>query len=92
MQAQPFKESNIQYAYRNIHIFYNHFMVSDAVCWLEGILRAATMPALFSLPQVIPYFFLNRFFNSLPCLPLQADGVFAFFCIIKVCHGKRNRN
>ena len=42
MQAQPFEESNIQYAYRSIHTFFNHFMIGDAVSWLESILRAAT--------------------------------------------------
>jgi hypothetical protein len=42
MPTQPFEESNIQYAYRSIHTFFNHFMVGDAVCWLESILRAAT--------------------------------------------------
>ena len=46
MPSQPFEESNIQYAYRSIHTFFNHFMVADAVCWLESILRAATTPAI----------------------------------------------
>ena len=46
MPAQPFEESNIQYAYRSIHTFFNHFMIGDAVSWLESILRAATTPAI----------------------------------------------
>ena len=47
MPSQPFEESKIQNAYRSMHTFFNHFMISDAVNWLEGILRAATTPLLF---------------------------------------------
>jgi hypothetical protein len=42
MPAQLFEDSNIQYAYRSIHTFFNHFMVSHAVSYLESIFRAAT--------------------------------------------------
>jgi hypothetical protein len=42
MPEQPFEESNIQYAYRSIRTFFNHFILSDAVSHLESILRAAT--------------------------------------------------
>jgi hypothetical protein len=42
MPTQPFEAFNIRYAYRSIHTFFNHFMVSDAVSHLESILRAAT--------------------------------------------------
>jgi len=42
MPEQPFEEFNIQYAYRSIRTFFYHFKVSDAVSYLEIILRAAT--------------------------------------------------
>ena len=41
-RSSHLKQFNIQYAYRSIHTFFNHFMVSDAVSHLESILRAAT--------------------------------------------------
>jgi hypothetical protein len=46
MPTQPFEESNIQDAYGSIHTFFNHYIVRDAVYWLESILRAATTPAI----------------------------------------------
>ena len=42
MPAQPFEQSNIQYAYRSIYTFFKHFTVSDAILYLESILRAST--------------------------------------------------
>ena len=46
MPVQPFEECNIQDAYRSIQTFFNHYILRDAVYWLESILRAATTPAI----------------------------------------------
>jgi hypothetical protein len=42
MPAYNFEDKDTQYAYECIRSFFDHFVIDDAVSWLESIIKAAT--------------------------------------------------
>ena len=42
MPAYDFEDKDTQYAYQCIRSFFDHFVIDDAVSWLESIIKAAT--------------------------------------------------
>jgi len=42
MPAHNLEDKDTQYAYQCIRSFFDHFVIDDAVSWLESIIKAAT--------------------------------------------------